>query len=420
MQAKYDKIAEAILKSINSGEYNERLPAEQKLAQIHKTSTMTVRKALDTLTRQGHIVKVPHVGNFPRIKADLRISVGWRKFAFGDYNDVIQRAIKNHFPEYEITFMPASKINDESPPDLQLVPSTTPICYSLQAMPYPREVIRRYLTDEYLQVAFQVHRINHFYYALPVLFSPVILQWDRPLLANYDIAQLNGLCWCDLPKLGKYALEHGCSLWNLRTLAPLMRSLVFSCGTTRGEAGRIDIKLLKHYLDIIKPVLTGKAIAVKGDDNCLMGFSCRQNFMRESEPERWLITPVPAMEPGIMPWTMAAGEYITVSPQSRYPEEAIRIAEYLLSPEIQKLIGKYRLGIPVLKSAALDSLNFRNGADSIFYGDLDHMLVNNASEQEFLARLDTLTGGLVTGTMDYKKFIANLEYEISIAGKEQS
>ncbi|MPN21289.1 hypothetical protein SDC9_168668 [bioreactor metagenome] len=72
----------------------------------------------------------------------------------------------------------------------------------------------------------------------------------------------------------------------------------------------------------------------------------------------------------------------------------------------------------MLKSAALDSIDSRNYRDDLFLNESRNLLTNNAAEQEFLLRLNSLAGSIHNREMSREQFLNYLEYEISIARRK--
>lgn len=421
MKNKFEKIAGQLQWKIEQGEYSSRLPSEQELALMFQSTTITIRKALDLLVERGYIRKVPYVGTFLQERKRKGIRIAWPVGPFPEEtNRNIQERVKAHFRELDITFFVPAPGHPAADYDLLRVVGTTEISYSTCAMPLPAELIRKYRTPEYFQDPFDTHRINNFHYAVPILFSPAMLlldlsQWDDSLPAP-DAYVLD---WKMLPGLGEYARRRGVKLWNIATAAGILRCLIFLCGARSGKLERIDRSRLDENMEKIWPLLSPEFCAGNGkQEECLIRWTCRQIIFGCPDHKRYLLAAYPSEQPGTEPLSMITGEFLLCSGNSKHQAEALQVAEYFLSPEIQHLIGESKIGLPVLKSAALDSIDSRNYRDDLFLNESRNLLTNNAAEQEFLLRLNSLAGSIHNREMSREQFLNYLEYEISIARRK--
>lgn len=423
MKNKFQEIAERLQQKIEQGEYTSRLPSEQEMAQMFDTTTITVRKALDLLLEQGFIRKVPYVGTFVQERERKRIRIAWPIGPFpAEADRKIQAKVQEHFRDFDIEFFAPDSSTAAADFDLLRIVGTTEISYSTCAAPLPMELIRNYQTPEYFQEPFNTHRINSFYHAIPILFSPAMLLLDlsrlEEFLPNPDAYALD---WTMLPKLGEYARRQKLKLWSITTAAGILRCLIFLSGGRSGKLERIDRKRLHENMEKIWPLLSPELCAEQDDgEECLIGWTCRQIIFGCPDHNRYQLTAYPAEQPGTEPLAMVTGEFLLCSGHSRYQPEALRVMEYFLSPEIQQMIGESKIGLPVLKSAALDSVDSRSYRDDLFLNESRNMLTNNAAEQEFLLRLNSFAKSIYHGEMPREQFLNYLEYEISIARRKSS
>ncbi len=178
----------------------------------------------------------------------------------------------------------------------------------------------------------------------------------------------------------------------------------------------IDIKKLKEKIHKTWPLFSDR---IAGDGQpVLLKWICRQGIPLHPAPHERQITVNPTFHPGEIPWNLITGEFLMLSNQSKDCMEAIQVMEYMLSPDIQKIVAVHKMGLPVLKSAAIDSVNSRHYRDDIFLNEIPNMLVNNASEQEFLLRLSTFSRSILRGEMTEEQFTGYLEYEINMAHRK--
>jgi GntR family transcriptional regulator len=73
----YQQITESIMQDIHSGKFsaNNRLPTEDEMSQHYGVSRITVRRAINDLVEQGHVVKKQGKGTFlraPSMQKDLK------------------------------------------------------------------------------------------------------------------------------------------------------------------------------------------------------------------------------------------------------------------------------------------------------------------------------------------------------------
>ncbi len=418
MKRKFNEIAEELQGMIDRGEYVDRLPSEQELAQIFDTATVTVRRALDVLLARGIIRKVPYVGTFVHRENRKKVRIAWRSNAFwAKENHEIQEAVKNHFKDFAVEFDPECDSSDVMDYDLIRSVATSTISFSDYVLPLPLEVVEKYQSEEYFQEPFKAHRINNFQYAMPILFSPSVFLLDRKKLEGFgrDIGPYD-LTWDLLLELSEYARKNNFRLCALHEAGNLIRSMIFS-DTENGGLNEIDVKKLRDKIHSAWPVLTDSSLK---DDNRepLMTWSCRQGLLRLNMLENYLIVACPVFHQGEKPWNLITGEFLLLSNRSKVQPEAIQVMEYMLSADIQRIIGRSKTGLPILKAAAVDSINSRHYRDDIFLNEIPNMLVNNTSEQEFLLRLSSFLHSIFSGEMTEEQFGKCLEYEINMAHRK--
>ncbi|NQX45897.1 GntR family transcriptional regulator [Paenibacillus tritici] len=78
----YKQLQEKILDSIHSGSLQpgDKLPTELELSEANQVSRVTVRAALDSLTSEGYLVRIPGKGTFitkDRIKKNVAETIGF-------------------------------------------------------------------------------------------------------------------------------------------------------------------------------------------------------------------------------------------------------------------------------------------------------------------------------------------------------
>ncbi|MFN2352635.1 MAG: hypothetical protein ABR497_11890, partial [Kiritimatiellia bacterium] len=81
------------------------------------------------------------------------------------------------------------------------------------------------------------------------------------------------------------------------------------------------------------------------------------------------------------------------------PDLARRVVRHFLSPEIQSILGRNGVGLPVLKSAANDCLGSTPWRDDLFITQVKNICANSAREYDFLHRLLLMSGRLTGGDL---------------------
>ncbi len=415
MKRKFNEIAEELQGMIDRGEYVDRLPSEQELAQIFDTATVTVRRALDVLLARGIIRKVPYVGTFVHRENRKKVRIAWTNNPFRDEcNHEIQEMVKNHFKDFAVEFDSERAPSEMADYDLIRSVATNTISFSDHVLPLPLEVVEKYQSDEYFQEPFKVHRVNNFQYSMPILFSPSVLLLNRKKLEgfNREIGPYD-LTWDLLLELNEYARENNFRLCGILEALNLLRCMIFS-DTVNGSLSEVNVKKLQEKIHKAWPLLTADSIH-EDDVEPLMIWSCRQGLLRLKAPEDYLIVAYPVFQQGEKPWNLVTGEFLMLSNRSKVQAEAIQVMEYMLSADIQRIVGRSKTGLPILKAAAVDSINSRRYRDDIFLNETPNMLVNNTSEQEFLLRLSSFIQSIFNGEMTEEQFGKYLEYEINMA-----
>ena len=418
MRNKFSKIAYRLRSSIEAGDYTDRLPSEAELALQFSTTTMTIRKALEVLRRGGLIEKVPYVGTFVRREKARAVRILWPTSVFTAAEDAeIKTALQKHFTEFKLDFFYE---RDVSPYvawrnknwDLMRVVATSSILYSEYAAPFPLEIMQKYRDAAWFQAPFETHRVNNHYYALPVLFSPGLLLFRRSLLEGFsrEIAA-HGVNWELLQELGRHAQRKNCRLWDKVTARILLRCLIFR----DGKLHELNLAHLRAELEPIWHLFDQALIGDNSLENVIVQWICRQALKkRPPVSDEYIFSAFPESAPGVPGPTMIAGEFLLLSNHSQMRDEATAVAEYFLSPEIQQIVGKSKVGLPVLKAAALDSMDSRHYRDDLFISETQQIWAKNAAEQDFLLRLGAFMDSITSGSMPLDDFINHLDYEIKM------
>ncbi|MHC4872250.1 MAG: GntR family transcriptional regulator [Planctomycetota bacterium] len=418
MRSKYKTIAEDIRQNVKKGIYARRLPSEKKLASEFKTTQMTIRKALSVLTSDGFLVTRPSIGTFvaENVKAKFRMA-----FLEGMYDDETIKqfsdSLENRFPAVGVEFANTRRLLDtDSFYDIIRAANLCNTPYSDFAARYPDETIDKLYTDQYYKAAFDIHRVNDFFFGIPILFSPIVCAADKTMLqqAGVDLDPYS-LDFNALFKLKDAAVKNKRYLWDMRILHSLMFSILFSAGDDSERLANIDINKLKNLLDNFKPLLDDKLIlpqeAEYKYDQSVLHFCCRQAvYMFDTEK-----TAIMAIPEEIRKRTQPAGEFLLINRDCENPVRAAKVAAHFLSPEIQNIIGQKKIGIPVLKSAALESMDSSTFRDDVFFNEVENVCTSSGSELRFLLRFHLFIDDMIAGKMSYQEFLFFLDYEIKMA-----
>jgi hypothetical protein len=143
--------------------------------------------------------------------------------------------------------------------------------------------------------------------------------------------------------------------------------------------------------------------------------SCFRQFVPRFDPDRLVLL---AMPREIRNRTPTAGEWFLLNGRCPLPREAAEVAAHFLSPEIQGLIARTRFGIPVLKTAAMDSMDSRRYRDDLFFNEIRNIAPYAAADHDFMQRLNTLVDEVSAGAMEFDELLRAVEYEISTARKQ--
>ena len=183
---KYEKIANVLKMEIMSGEYRDGLPSECRLAEIHKVAPLTARKALDELAKEGLIVRSP--GRASRINeamiAPVRICLGFEQ----DILNAISIRLKKKFPSIDFILENNAAERLSGKYDITFTPTSHLDSYSRHFSPLPAELVKELeSSDTYRNNIFDLHKSNGLYYAMPILFSPPVIEFNLALLDRINL-----------------------------------------------------------------------------------------------------------------------------------------------------------------------------------------------------------------------------------------
>lgn len=424
MGTKYEEIAARVRRDIEEETHTDRLPSERKLAEQFKTTQVTVRKALDILVGEGLLRKEPPLGTFIERIERPRLNVSLLTPMYGpELTRKIGESFARAFPKVDLELRDATNDpRDGNEMDLLRAGNLSTVDYQDFAVPFPQEVIKRFDENSYFQIAFDIHRVNGAGYGMPLLFSPIALMGKRERLAESGISlDPYNFTIDDLLTLRDVAAKTNAPLWHCYVAYMAVRALVFSAGDDTNRLESVDLDALKASLRKFWPTLEPGATIVNkntsDDHSALLKWCCRQSIRALGEDDDVALLALPKE---IRRKTPLAGEFLLLNHRCRHPETAAEVAAHFLSPEIQRMFGEERIGIPVLKSAAIDSLRSDSLRDDLFFNEVRNIFPNNGVEREFLERLRTFVYDAAEGKMDFDGFVQCLEYEIGMAKKRRT
>lgn len=422
MKSKYHNIATQLIEDIENGVYTDKLPSERQLAERFETTTVTVRRAQDILIDAGLLRKVQPLGTFVVPRDRVRISASI--FIHSHYSEAIseiKESLTNAFPDVDVDFQHSvydpEKLLDF---DLVRVAGVSPFPYSDFAVPYPLEMFEEFKSDHYFKDAFDVHRAGEFHYGIPVFISPVLMAVNHSLLGKTILKSDPYALDVDLLlEMAKVARRSKLKLWDSTTVYYLFRSLVFSAGDESNLLGNVDLSKLRTLVEKFWPLISSDLVEVGGEsfveDRSIVTIACRQG-VHEFDPKKVLLAGWPRELSGKI---NLAGEFLFLNNRCDEPKVAAKVAAHFLSPEVQNIIGKYCVGMPVMKSAAVDSIDSRDFRDDLFFNELKNVYINDNSAHEFNHRLRAFISDIISGVLDFDTFTRHLEYEISMIRKRE-
>jgi DNA-binding transcriptional regulator YhcF (GntR family) len=385
MQTKSEKIAEQLIVAINKGEYTSNMPSEQDLARLYGTTTVTAGKALNILRDRNIVRRVPRLGTFVNTdsKKPIRIWLRIPEVIIGE----IKQALNRKFPHFEIEFSDDNNVNPlDGGFDIIRASATFPYSFSKHLKPFPDEMVKEYRdSGKFFPELVDIFCDHHVYYAMPILFSPLVLCYNK------DIAKKLGLAFSpydfSFDDFIKAARKVKDSPFEFITKEPLswIRYILFRGLNTESSLSvkELGIKLkerIPQCLEIIKS-LNCNDITAFDKGNSLFRAACRQQVcLSESKLNfDWDILPMPALADAK---AAATGEFLTVLNSSQRQKDAFKIVKAFLDEDIQSIFARYKFGLPVMKSLIPDTLDSRKYRDDIFINEISHMATNNALNHE--------------------------------------
>lgn len=384
LRAKLDDMVAGIREQIKSGKLNEGdfLPSELELAEQYEISKHSVRKGLDVLVEQGYVLKVPRIGNkvsLPEKKPAVVLRLGyypsmWKQAALPE----LVKLYRQRHPDIGVELIPIPfKFDDLHLMHHYLESGLIDVAMfnqlsfgELQDSGLLNELLEPLQPSEdlypFLLPAFQADGQPR---ALPLVFSPVVLGYNKDHFAEYDLPEPDSSwTWSDLlrvaadigrenKRIGFYYHALSDNRWPIFLLqsGEPMPSGEAGHGGFFGAGIRDAIRMSRDVLNDqgLTSLLSqsdGEAEELfrSGKITMIMTTYFGLNLLADA-PFRFDIAPLPALRTND---TLNLVIGLAVSAKSPRKEEAKRLVREWTSLDYQSLIRRRTLSIPALKKAA--------------------------------------------------------------------
>jgi ABC-type glycerol-3-phosphate transport system substrate-binding protein len=382
--SKSKNIERQILSDIYSGRYVDRLPSEKKLAKLYKTTPVTAAKILNRLKDKKIVDRISGRGTFIK-PGGLCRKVKLCLSFLDEMMEKIKLELKRLFPETEIEFVEKGNKNilelmEET--DIIYLTSYFPDSRDKYFAPLPENLINEAQNDDkYYSGAFMTHYHNNSYYAVPCCASPCVLAYNKELFQKYFAPNAPAsLSLNDLLNINEKLKDEDIALIDCNGfMRGTVIDFIFSQMPER-EVNRRNLnntswehissgfekldKLLNDSINKKADFKKGKAVFTK---------LCRQTMIRRYPDLDFAWDVIPASF-GRNRLSISASESLAVSANAENKEKLFEICRAFLEPSIQDIIGKYKYGVPILKSSALKSMDSHQFRDDVFFNEMKNVV----------------------------------------------
>lgn len=382
MQTKSEKIAEQLITAINSGKYTSNLPSEKELSRLYNTTAVTAGKALNILQKRNIVHRVPRLGTFinQSSEAPIRMCLNIPEFIVKE----IKAVLKKKFPNLKIEIYDI-KGTDPLDGDFDIIrtAATFPHSFSRYFKPLPDAALKKYRDcGKYFPQLIDVCCDYEVHYALPILFSPLVLAYNKKLAAKLGFSPCFGnFCFEELVKLAQAASKHSIKLINAEEALVWIRYALFNgltpqTGLALDELSKKLRLRVSVLMDILKDVSDSPAGSFQRGE-VLFQPICRQLLISGEETFAfpWDLLPMPKLPEARPPVT---GEFLAVKSSSKAQDDAFKVMLAFLDEDIQRIFARHKFGLPVMKSMIADTLDSRKYRDDLFVTEVNRMAVDNA------------------------------------------
>lgn len=376
MRNKYEIIAGKILEDVKSGKYSGKLPSEMSFARIYGTTNITAGRALNHLRDESVVVREKGKGTFVNPDFLKGEEVTYRFHRKDIYQDVL-RALNDLLPNVKWKKAQGeTKVESLRDSDISVQVTNFPAPYEKFFTPLPRGFVEeRERERRYYRQPFEIHRGDSLYYGIPVIFSPFALVYNKKLLRDLGERDLPTTLRHEDMRRFESRLQEKNDQFLIVSDAfkhSTVMSHIFPSASAEGERNAVPARTTP--VAISKGLKKMDALFRRGieaganftDGNVLFSYACRQRASTLSDKQLdfpWDVCPLPSDVGG---FRTVASESVMISATAARPDFITDVAKRFLSEEVQSVFAREQYGIPVLKSAAIDSLQDVGYRDDIF------------------------------------------------------
>jgi DNA-binding transcriptional regulator YhcF (GntR family) len=410
---KFEEIASILIRDIKEGQHRGKLPSERELAKLYNTTPVTAAKALNYLQEKNLVIRKRGDGTFVKSQPE-RTKI--RMLMQNEFlREGIESLLVSAFPDISFVFSHSAgnnwAENFKSNDIVWLCGSVAPGSYDSLCRPLPLSFVREKMeSSNYSGEAFNIHRCRSHYYGAPVLCSPTLLSYNKTLFKKCGLPiPEKTLTGAQIHELKKAAGQKGVFLFDSQSLRfPTVMNCVFASlpsGVSLSGMSWSQLEIaLKEFESLHAESASAKTSFLNG--NALFSYNCRQTIERYINGKtdfEWDIIPV--FHNGT-PRCTVASESCFVSANSPAADAALlTVIDFLMGEKSQKLIEKNHFGIPVLKSAALDSMRSVPFRDDYFFSESRNIVFDNTLfEKDSLWIFSSLINDYFDGIKNFKEF----------------
>jgi len=379
---------DSLRSEIGRGAYGpgDYLPSEKALTEKYGLSNKSVRKGLDTLVEEGLIVKLDRIGS----KVTEKVPAGGATLTLG-YHGSIERDIglaallddfRSLHPSVSVKTLPIKSSPDYMDTLKEYVDNGMFDVFTINNLDFQNMIDRNWLQEQLLErlpadeslypFAQEAFTYNGELYVRPVIFSPIILAYNR---AHYRESQVSepdgGWTWAEAirraSELTVPGVRHGLYFYLLsdnRWPAFLLQSgMKFGQGENGEASDDLEGTAMLECMRLCKTIISDRSIfpsylSENSDDVNELFLQGKvsmimTNYMTINEFKNtnldYDISPLPySYEQRSLVNVIG----VAVSKHSRHVEAARQLADYFASPRAQRLIRAGTLSLPVRKEAA--------------------------------------------------------------------
>lgn len=353
---KSEAIANAIEKKICDGEYMDKLPSEQMVADEYTTARMTAAKALNLLVERGLAVRVPFRGTYVRKTEQRKIRVMGNEHFTRCLADYVPR----HFPG--VSIVPVQKIDEA---ELMILTTFTPFEYESRLLPFPHTMIDRIeKADRHYPLATKLHCSGKNCYGIPALFSPFLMAYDRKNMRKLD------------PGFDPYAL----SLEKILLLKKKAEALNIALFSPLQNPESLFYSILYNMPDFPpkkkdyqKTFELFESMTNTGNKEQYLFWMIPRHgaAILQKQGKDFDISPIPTINE--TRYCSLASETLFVNRDAESPELLFEICEASVMPDFQRLLTAGHYAIPIHRDCALDSIGCPGYRDDFFFAEISNL-----------------------------------------------